>query len=746
VHASIRIGDEGRATAGLDTPRAPACFWRAGIRPVDNTCVTLTGTIPAPAVAAPPHESNLRRNLAALAARGIHLEPPSPGAIEAATAAPLRTSHAWDTALAAGDAMKPLIIEGIAPLESVLALWRNAPPQPDGFSRRFILVQADEREFVEALCAADASAMLSEPRVECFVGTDAADRLGAWLLTDDRQGTALPAQVVRSPVLRRTLAPNVESIIKRAADAQTGLHESIRTRVLAAFAGRGRDHWAARFAPGERLRVLLPISRYSTFVRHSAQDLAAALRRAGHEAFVLSEPDPHSRLTSPAYLRTFDTVRPDLVVLINYTRRHMAQAVPGGVPVVCWVQDRMAHLFDPAAGAAQSELDFLLGHLHPDLFSHFNYPRNNRAFAFVPACAERFTPAPPSNTPRPAHAPKSIDIGYVSHQSETPERFHLRIKPMFAGSAPVLASLDPLYAAAARWMDNADADPVAPRPDRKSMVTAALDCAGLKSPDERLVFTVFGNYLVPLMERMVRHRTLAWAARVGQRRGWRLRLFGRGWDSHPTLAPFAVGEVEHDDASLPEVYRSCTAHLHASINTNSHQRVYECALSAGLMLRRGPSPDGELAKVAMLRLAASKPPVDQTPEGVPVYQADEHDGVGPSRFFAAFGRKPPFDENARPVYRKPLTPEHTRTLLNDWPEFPIHSMPDFGFPDARETMFASESELESILTRAATDPAWRERTIAAHRACVLEHATYDTLAASMLRTVRDGLRPAQATR
>lgn len=705
----------------------------------------MTGTIPAPAVAAPPQDAPLRRNLSALAQRGIHLASPSDGAIEAATGAPPRTAHTWIAALSAGDPMKPLVVEGAAPLESVLSLWQSAPPQPDGFSRRFILVHADEREFVEALCTADASAMLADPRVECFIGPSAADRLRAWLLSDERQGTALPAQVVRSPVLRRALSPAPESIIKHAADAQTALHESLRTRVLAAFTGKNREHWAARFSSAEPLRVLLPISRYSTFVRHSAQDLAAALRRAGHETLVLSEPDPHSRLTSPAYLRAFDTFRPDLVVLINYTRRQMAQAVPAGVPVVCWVQDRMAHLFDPAAGASQSELDFLFGHLHPDLFSHFNYPRTNRAFAFVPACAERFTPAADPTPPARRATPKTIEIGYVSHQSETPERFHARVKAMFAGSAPVLASLDPLFSAAQRWMNNADADPAAPRPDRKSMVTGALAGVGLRAPDERLVFTIFGNYLVPLMERMVRHRTLAWAASACDRNNWRLRLFGRGWDAHPTLAAHAVGAINHDDASLPEVYRSCTAHLHASINTNSHQRVYECALSAGLMLRRGPSPDAELAKVAMLRLAASKPPIGRTPEGVPIYQADESDGVGPTRFFAAFGRTPPLDEHGRPVYRKPLTDEHTRALLEDWPEFPIHSMPDFGCPNARETMFSTEAELESIVQRAVADPAWRERTISAHRAWAQRHATYDTLARSMLRTVRNGLRPAQAT-
>src|SRR6185295_13062943 len=83
----------------------------------------------------------------------------------------------------------------------------------------------------------------------------------------------------------------------------------------------------------------------------------------------------------------------------------------------------------------------------------------------------------------------------------------------------------------------------------------------------------------------LRHQTVAWAAELARERGWRLRLYGRGWAEVPELAEFARPEVSHGEA-LRACYRATAAHLHVSIYTLAHQRVMECALSGGLPLSR----------------------------------------------------------------------------------------------------------------------------------------------------------------
>ncbi|MFM9959358.1 MAG: hypothetical protein ACKVZJ_14980 [Phycisphaerales bacterium] len=648
-----------------------------------------------------------------------------PGAI----AAPPPTSAG--ARLRVADATKPVVLVSSTPdpeTDAALTevLRQTSLDTGDGYTTRVILVGP------HPAAALTASRMMHLPD---------ADALRAWLHAPQRLACALPSQVLsagRSPA-DAAVAQAATQVLTEANDAQQALHARRRSAVLTTYADRTPAFWRERYrealaAPNtdKQLRVLVPISRYSTFVRHSADDLVSALVSHGHRAEVLTEPDTHAKLTTPAYLGAIETLQPDLIVLINHTRRHLAQAVPPGVPFVCWVQDRMAHLFDPACGRAQGDLDFLFGHLHSDLFSHFEHPRARRAFAFVPASPERFTFHP---------APTQFDaeIAYVSHQSEPPEAYHRRLVPMFAASPAIARSLDGLFAQAAHWLDRAEADRAFARSDRVPLVRQALAAAGLDKPDERLVSTVYGQYLVPMMERMVRHRVLEWSRRICERRGWRLRLHGRGWERHPTLAMHASGEAAHGTGELARLYASSAVQLHASTNTNAHQRVYECALAGGLMLRRGPSPDADLCKLALMRAAALGPSVGVDANGAPLFQAADDGTLFIEGFFRALRREPPRDERGTPIYKRTLADAVRRNLIDNIPDCPVANMPDFAFASGHETMFENETELECLVERAIGDPAWRTSTINAHRAHVLQHCTYGVAARRMLDMVADGL-------
>lgn len=631
-----------------------------------------------------------------------------------------------------------IVAEGVCPPEWVLALASSLPPQPDGYSPALIVVQEDPIELLGALTSRDLSAVIADPRVTIVVGPGASKKLGDLLRRPESLERSMPTRVMRSPALRVRASPALEHVLADAAEVQGAEHARARAEVLRKSEGRDRAWWSSRYesalSPGSEhpgLRVLVLSSRYSTFVRHAATDLADSLCAAGHAAEVLMEPDDHSRLATPAYLRAVERMDPDLVVLINYTRRHLGQALPPNVPFVCWVQDRMAHLFDPACGAAQGELDFLFGHLHADLFTHFGYPARNRRFSFVPASARKFHDGAADPLLLRRHR---CDIAYASHQSETPERFHQRIAPMFATAPAVRASLDVIRAMAVARLDALDAgSPVTPRIE---MVRAALGEAGLRNPDERLVLTVDGQYAVPLLERMHRHRTLSWVAAQARRRGWSLRLYGRGWESHPELGEFARGALDHGHEELRCVYRAASVNLHISLNSNAHQRVYECALSGGLMLRRGASPDAETAKAAFISCVASTPAAAVNPDGSTVHEVREG-GPLAAVFHALRGTSPGAGDSV--LYRREFTPE-VRARLLAVPRAPIEMLPDYSFPAARETLFRTPDELDAAVGRAGSDREWRERTIAEHRETALRYCTCDAAAASMLGMVRASLR------
>ena len=182
-----------------------------------------------------------------------------------------------------------------------------------------------------------------------------------------------------------------------------------------------------------------------------------------------------------------------------------------------------------------------------------------------------------------------------------------------------------------------------------------------------------------------------------------------------------------------------------SLNTNSHQRVYEGALSGGLVLRRGPSPDWELAKIGMMRHAAKRPPKATHDDGSAVHEFTAAEGFDPGLYYAMRGISPLLDSRGRAVYRRTLSGAVRRELLDSWPDVPLDTIPDLAYPNAHETLFGTEVELEQRLERALDDSAWRRATIKAHRGVVMRSCTYDRLAPALLSMVRASLNT-EATR
>jgi hypothetical protein len=91
--------------------------------------------------------------------------------------------------------------------------------------------------------------------------------------------------------------------------------------------------------------------------------------------------------------------------------------------------------------------------------------------------------------------------------------------------------------------------------------------------------------IYPIAERAIRQQMIEWAAELCDERGWKLHLYGRGWDRHPRFARYAKGELPHGD-SLRAAYQCAKMNLHTGLGGAHHQRVLECALAGGCTLVR----------------------------------------------------------------------------------------------------------------------------------------------------------------
>lgn len=486
---------------------------------------------------------------------------------------------------------KPFVIEGVDPPWLLRAVFDATPKRADGYQPRLRVVQASAMELLDGLSLVEMREVLESERCEFFVGPRACEELRERLRGAMSYGVT--GQTLALPSVRTRAMPPLGDVMAEIDASQRDLGAALYQRASAKYAGRDRAWWAGRFAEalagGPPLRVLIPTTRFSTFVKHSSADLAGAMRRQGHDARVLMEPDDHSLLSAVAYLREVVEFEPDLVLSINYTRANLngregsMSPFPASVPFVCWIQDAMSHLFDPAVGAKQTALDFVIGHTFPELFERFGFPRERAMRCAVGADVAKFSGPAPA-----AHLRKryECDIAFVSNHSESPEALLARLTPILAGAlAPAAGEIASMVREEARtppgprrWV---------PMRDRVGeILTRTLNA----SPDPRLIDTVVHQFADPYADRMMRHDTLRWAASSAARCGWRLKLFGRGWETNPEFARFAAGELAHGE-DLRAAYHSAGVQLQVTCHTLVHQRLFECLLSGGFPLCRINQPE-----------------------------------------------------------------------------------------------------------------------------------------------------------
>lgn len=530
------------------------------------------------------------------------------------------------------DHPRPVYIEGIDPPWLLILLAEARPREGTGYLPPVTIVQADVHQFLDGLSLADLRTILAAGNVSAFIGPDATRQLAAWLVSRLLFQISGPGL---STVATRTRAePKMVDVLAHANQLQQARLAELLRSTSTAYSARTTASWKARFeralaggcGGGEPLRVLIPTTRYSTFVQHASRDLARALEAAGHRADVLIEPDDSTKFTSLTYLDSCERFRPDLVVTINYPRATLADAIPAHIPYVCWIQDAMPHLFSPAIGAGQGPLDFTAGHLFDELFDRHGYPRSRAMPAPIVADESKFFTDPAIGTTSSGRAASPIsprlvcDIAYASHQSETPEAQHARLAAEFA-KLNIGTTLDRLRPRLEREATKPLSELALA--DIPAMVTDVLREEIGKPPEPSLVDIVVRSYCQPVIDRLIRHQTLAWAADIAERRGWTLRLYGKGWEKHPRLAKYASGPLDHGD-DLRQSYANAGVHLHMMAHALVHQRLIECILSGGFPLCRLHAPERWAITECLCRLGVRQ-------GAVPIEGLDHPDILKPCR-------------------------------------------------------------------------------------------------------------------
>ncbi|MBX3385415.1 MAG: glycosyltransferase family 1 protein [Phycisphaeraceae bacterium] len=613
----------------------------------------------------------------------------------------------------------PVTLEGLCPPWLFQRLYAATPDADDGHRVRINLLQAEPLEFLTGLALADLTRELTDPRVRFFVGETAAEAFRTDLHRQIDFRTL--GQAFQSAGIRKPISPPITVALQEFQSAQIARQQTLQSQVARIYDSRNKAWYAKRFSEaangsGDPIRVLIPTCRYSTFIRHSAADIADAFRASGCDARVLIEPDDTTHLAGNAYLAEFAEFKPDLVVLINYPRPTLGEVTPRNVPFVCWVQDPMLHIFDAAVGASQSELDFMVGHTHRELFTRYHYPRERSLGLPVLVNRRKFHPAPAD----PALIERfASEIAYVSNHGQTPEAFRDSIADSPGMDDGARRIIHALYEQLVHAVGNAHDRPL--KPSLAPMIASTARQVLGRDPDPIFVTRMLNNVAMPLADRLMRHQTLHWAADLCERYNWRLRIFGKGWENHPRFREFAQPPLQHGE-ELRACYQAAAIHLHASIHWMFHQRVLECVSSGGLIAYRYKADDlrQHHAFVVESMLRAGLPLRRSTTfPGVREFDlADHPEGLKYAALCQRLGRAPgqiPFTRASHPV----------QDLIENRHGLPFTPDTPWLLGDPAETCFRSQAELERIVRAAINSPARRHALSTDIRSRVDRHFTYD---------------------
>ena len=426
----------------------------------------------------------------------------------------------------------------------------------------------------------DWTAMMADPRVILLAGPDAVERFRAGLVSN----TMLPWPLV-SVVVDGSIWPAGVSLTDVRTEAQRSANDRFATiRHMMELTNRVLEP----FDPNQSLRILGICSRYTTFLKHSMRDWMASFERLGHQTYLLMEQADHEVPNSLALSEACLDFNPDLIVSIDHYRAELT-GVPDDVPVVMWVQDYLPTIFSPKAGAAQTDRDYTVGFAGVKLIHEFGYPDSRFVPALVGVDEERFSNVPCS--PGELDALR-CEASFVSHASTPAEAF-------------LKAEIDRLNTPAATRLFTCVYDQLKAEYDQGRIVTepvtidrmierAMRDTATSLPPEHVGQLTTFFTHKVN--NALFRHQPLQWLADAGVD----LRLYGSGWEKHPTLGKFARGPAEHGE-HLRRIYQASAINLQITPHGALHQRLFEGYASGGFFLMR--HVPGDLLERHLLAIA-----------------------------------------------------------------------------------------------------------------------------------------------
>ncbi|MFG0330925.1 MAG: hypothetical protein ACF8PN_13635 [Phycisphaerales bacterium] len=615
----------------------------------------------------------------------------------------------------------PLLFLGAWPWTTIEIARQSDGDRFNGYRPRIDVVEPKTAAFFGSIVACDMVDAIDDDRIRLWIGADAPSRLIDHLIDDP--DAPLPERVLELNGDESTQLFAQWSDIER---SRSEYEDRLRRHAAEIYSKRDTDWWRRRFDHAGRdgsepLRVLVPVSRYSTYIRQAGRQLAAAFERIGCEARVLSERDASSTVSPSRYLETLCDWTPDLVVQIDHLRHEMSSLIPDEVeiPFVCWAQDKLRNIFNEDSGRRVHRMEFVVGIGTRELVTRYGYPADQVAPALNVTDPSVFSNARVDESELERF---HSDIAWVTNHSTPPDALEPELRARFNLSEQD-ESIFENVSNRIRQIFESGVEPTLYLSRRELLTNAAPELMTQYSRDA--LEQVYQYFATPLFDRWYRHQTLDWLVEYAERTGATLRLYGAGWENWPTTASYAAGSIE-PGRELRLAYQAAKVHIHASAFGSLHQRVFDGFAAGGFVLCRMTQNDrlSTLWKIAARDAARIGVDRLRTSESRELTAFFEHE-------FELNGASPP--DRRWNMDRRPVDPGQAGD--------PSASLSfDSIVPDFHLVSFQSQSRLFDRLDELCANDQLRSERAQSVRAHIVERLSVDDLAKSIIGRMTSRLR------
>ncbi|MCL2641705.1 MAG: hypothetical protein FWD53_12725, partial [Phycisphaerales bacterium] len=384
----------------------------------------------------------------------------------------------------------------------------------------------------------DLQATILHPRTRWFIRPTGPEALAALHETlKAHLDWTIPEQIIRHPLRPTPEQLPIEQTLKDLLAKRSQQRNAHIAQATAYYTDKDATYWSQRFQSppsatagqnGGGLRVLGITSRYTTVLQYSMAELQSAAIAAGYDFQIAIEPDDHS--TENPCSQMIADFKPDLIIMIS-RMRYEHPLLPRNVPFLCWDQDDLPCMRTPQATASMDALTFVAGHgaIHGSLQLH--WPLRNCIFCHPTGMTRRYNPGVHALA-RPEFA---ADVSYLSHASGSPESLRDSMSAQWQNDPTALHIFN---TACNEILIGAKSGKKYTPTDFHDVIQRITTSTGTPTnfPQQNLLIN-----LTLLTDRVFRHETLNWVACWCESRNKRFRLWGNGWDQHPTLRKYAAG-------------------------------------------------------------------------------------------------------------------------------------------------------------------------------------------------------------